>query len=278
MLKTAETVSPPRLRELGTDLLRLSKWQLARCLALPFMAFAAFWIFAACELWALAVLSTVVLSFVTYGSTSHDLVHKNLGLKRLTNDILLSIIEAISLRSGHAYQAVHLNHHGRLLHDDDIESQASRMSLTRALLEGVVFQFRTYRWALRHARGGRSWIIAEGVVVLAIIIGRFAALPWTVIPAIYVGLMIAGSWIIPLVTSYLPHDAVALTPCIRRGSSAVYLSASWRWIIFITWSITCTRASRIKTGHNWRGVWIPGSRKRVSSPSRSDIELRVAMH
>ena len=152
MLKTAESVSPPRLRELGADLLRLSKWQLARCLALPFMAFAAFWICAAFELWTLAVSSTVILSFVTYGSTSHDLVHKSLGLKRLTNDLLLAIIEAISLRSGHAYQAVHLNHHARFLHDDDIEAQASRMSWTRALLEGVVFQFRTYRWALRHAR------------------------------------------------------------------------------------------------------------------------------
>ena len=209
MLKTAESVSPPRLRELGADLLRLSKWQLARCLALPFMAFAAFWICAAFELWTLAVSSTVILSFVTYGSTFHDLVHKSLGLKRLTNDLLLAIIEAISLRSGHAYQAVHLNHHARFLHDDDIEAQASRMSWTRALLEGVVFQFRTYRWALRHARGGRSWIIAEGIVVLAGVIGAIVALPWTVIPAIYAGLMIAGSWVIPLVTSYLPHDAAA---------------------------------------------------------------------
>ena len=46
--------------------------------------------------------------------------------------------------------------------------------------------------------------------MLASVIGAFVALPWTVIPAIYAGLMIAGSWVIPLVTSYLPHDAAAL--------------------------------------------------------------------
>jgi beta-carotene hydroxylase len=150
-----------------------------------------------------------VLSFVTYGSTSHDLVHRSLGLRPLVNDILLSVIEVIALRSGHAYQVAHLNHHARFPHDDDVEAGASRMSLPRALLEGVVFQLRIYVWALRHPRGRRRWIVGEGIAVLAIILGAIAALPWTVTPGVYVALMIAGSWIIPLITSYLPHDANA---------------------------------------------------------------------
>ena len=95
----------------------------------------------------------MVLSFVTYGSTSHDLVHRNLGLNPKTNDILLAVIEALALRSGHVYQAVHLNHHARFPHDDDIEADAASMSLHRALLEGMVFQFRIYVWALQFARG-----------------------------------------------------------------------------------------------------------------------------
>jgi beta-carotene hydroxylase len=206
MPETASRTRPPKLPDLGLDLLHLTKWQVARAIALPFTAFAAYWIFAGSGHWILAVLSLMVLSFVTYGSTSHDLVHGSLRLKRLPNDILLSVIEAISLRSGHAYQVAHLNHHARFPHEDDVEATAARMSLPRALLEGVVFQFRIYAWALRNPRGRGKWIVGEGIAVLAMILAAIAALPWTMLPAAYVVLMIAGSWTIPLITSYLPHD------------------------------------------------------------------------
>ncbi len=209
MDEATNTPRQPKLSDLGTDLLRLSKWQVFRAIALPFVACLAYRIFAASGHWVLAVFSLMVLSFVTYGSTSHDLVHGSLGLKRLPNDVLLSVIEVLALRSGHAYQVAHLNHHARFPHDDDIDADAARMTLPRALLEGVVFQFRIYAWALRNPRGNRRWIIAEGIAVVAIVLGAFAALPWTIIPSVYVGLIIAGSWIIPLITSYLPHDADA---------------------------------------------------------------------
>jgi len=210
MPKAATTPRPPTLSDLGIDLLHLTKWQVLRAIALPFISFVAFWILAASEYWILAVFSLMVLSFVTYGSTSHDLVHGNLGLKRLPNDVLLSVIEVISLRSGHAYQAAHLNHHARFPHEDDIEADAARMSLPRALLEGIVFQFRIYAWALRNPRAKLSWIVGEGMAVIAIVLGAIATLPWTIIPGVYAGLMIAGSWIIPLITSYIPHDTKAL--------------------------------------------------------------------
>jgi beta-carotene hydroxylase len=180
-----------------------------RAIAWPFVAFTAFWILAGMQHWILAVVSLVILSFVTYGSTSHDLVHVSLGLQRLPNDIVLAVIEALTLRSGHAYQVAHLNHHARYPHDDDIEAEASRMSLPRALLEGIVFQFRIYVWALRNPRGRWNWIVAEGIAVSAMVLGAIAALPWTIIPCVYVGLMIAGSWTIPLITSYLPHEPAA---------------------------------------------------------------------
>lgn len=202
----------PKLSELGVDLLRVTRWQLACTIAWPFVAFAVFWICASLEYWYLAVLSLIVLSFVTYGSTSHDLVHGTLGLRRLPNDLLLSIIEVISLRSGHAYQLAHLHHHARFPNDDDIEAEAARMSFLRTLLEGIVFQFRIYIWALKHPRGRQNWIIAEGVAVAVIVLGAVVALPWTVVPSLYVSLMVAGSWTIPLITSYLPHDASATDP------------------------------------------------------------------
>lgn len=209
MRKANESSHLPRLSDLGIDLLRLTRWQLARTIVWPFAASVAFWIFAWSEQWILAVFSLMVLSFVTYGSTSHDLVHGSLRLKRLPNDILLCVIELISLRSGHAYQAAHLNHHARFPHHDDIEADAARMSLARALLEGVVFPFRIYAWALQNPRGRRTWIIGEGIAVAAIVLGAVAALPWTIIPGVYAGLMIVGSWTIPLITAYVPHDAEA---------------------------------------------------------------------
>src|SRR5262245_48197160 len=122
MTSTSDTLGQPKLSELGTDLLRLTAWQRICTIALPFAAFVGYWICAAAGHWIPAVASLIVLSFVTYGSTSHDLVHGSLGLKRLTNDVLLCVIELISLRSGHAYQAAHLHHHARFPHDDDVEA------------------------------------------------------------------------------------------------------------------------------------------------------------
>ncbi|QDT25098.1 Fatty acid desaturase [Gimesia panareensis] len=204
--------SLPRISELGADLLQLTRCQRTRTLASPFLACAAYWIFAWQGYWIFAVLSLMVMSFLTYGSVSHDLVHQNLGLKRKTNDLFLAVIEAISLRSGHAYQAVHLHHHARFPHDDDLEAGASRMSLVGAVLEGFVFQFRIYFWALRHPRHRLNWIIAEGVAVITLILVAFILIPFTILPLVYVCLMIAGSWIIPLITAYVPHDPAGEDP------------------------------------------------------------------
>lgn len=199
----------PKLSDLGVDLLQVTRCQLARTIAWPFIAFAAYWAFAWSANWLAAVFSLVVLSFVTYGSTSHDLVHRSLGLRRLPNDVLLSLLELLGLRSGHAYQLAHLNHHAKFPHDDDVEAKAARMPLASALLHGIVFQFRIYAWALRNPHGRLHWIVAEGIAVAAIVLAAFAALPWTVVPAVYCALMIAGSWPVPLLTSYVPHNAAA---------------------------------------------------------------------
>jgi len=82
--------------------------------------------------WIPAVIALVFVSFYTYGSTSHDLVHGNLGLPRRINDLLLTITELIAFRSGHAYRAAHLYHHASYPAEDDIEGAAAGMPAWRA--------------------------------------------------------------------------------------------------------------------------------------------------
>jgi beta-carotene hydroxylase len=196
----------PPLCELGTDLLRLPPWRRLLTLALPFLWCGAYFAFAASGCWPLAVFAAVALSFVTYGSTSHDLVHHNLGLPKAVNDVLLSLTELLALRSGHAYQAAHLHHHARYPHADDVEATAARRSLLGAVAEGFVFQFRIWLWAFNHAKRVRAWVVGEGLACLALACLAVALVPVTPVLFVYMILMVMGSWIIPLATSYLPHD------------------------------------------------------------------------
>jgi len=148
----------------------------------------------------------IYLSFATYGSISHDLVHRNLGLPRRWNEFLLTVIEFLAFRSGHAYRMAHLHHHARFPHDDDIEGAAARMSFLRTIVEGIIFQPRIMIWAVARHRRAHALVIVEITGVLLLLVFCFATIPLTPIFAIYAVLMIMGSWIIPLVTSYVPHN------------------------------------------------------------------------
>jgi beta-carotene hydroxylase len=196
----------PSLREVGADLTRLSRLRLTWGLALPFVWFGLYFLFASWRWWPVAVACLVCLSFVTYGSISHDLVHANLALPKWLNDALLTVIELVALRSGHAYRMAHLHHHAIYPHEDDIEGAAARMSLGRTLLEGVVFQLKIWWWAVRQPHKDHGLIVAEGVGCFAIVALSVVSLPITPVLLVYVVLMIMGSWIIPLVTSYVPHE------------------------------------------------------------------------
>ena len=127
-----------KLQEIAPELFRISTPRRIFTLLLPFLYVALYFVFALLGWWPLAVLSLIALSFVTYGLISHDLVYRNLGLPRFGNDLFLSLIELVALRSGHAYRLAHLHHHARFPHRDDIEGAAAKMNLPRTLLEGVV--------------------------------------------------------------------------------------------------------------------------------------------
>ena len=195
----------PPLRELGPDLLRITGRQRASALALPFLCCGAYFAFAELGWWAPAVAALVGLSFFTYGSTSHDLVHASLGLPRRVNDVLLCVIELLALRSGHAYRAAHLHHHARYPHADDVEASAARKSWLGALAEGPVFSFRVWLWALRNAPRDRAWIVGEGIACLVLASAAAALTPIAPVCPVYALLVVAGSWVIPFVTSYVPH-------------------------------------------------------------------------
>src|SRR3954470_13588609 len=111
MKVSVEVWTKPTIRELGPDLLHISKSRRAVALACPVLFFTAYFVFAALGYPVLALLAVVVLSFITYGSVSHDLVHANLGVSPTLNRRLLSILELVMLRSGTVYRIVHLNHH-----------------------------------------------------------------------------------------------------------------------------------------------------------------------
>ena len=196
----------PKIHELGPDLLAVTSRQRWLTIAYPFLWCAAYFAFAAADWWPGAAASLVCLSFITYGSTSHDLVHRNLGLSKRINDWLLCAIELLALRGGHAYQAAHLHHHARYPNRDDVEATAARKSFLGALVEGFTFQPRIWLWAWRNAIGKRRWIVGEGIACVALLGAAAATCSLSAILPVYVGLMIAGSWVIPLVTSYLPHD------------------------------------------------------------------------
>jgi beta-carotene hydroxylase len=197
----------PTLNELGKDLLHVSSLQIFLSLAFPFMLTAGFFIFCCSHWWLLAFLCPVLLSFFTYGSISHDLVHRTLKIPKPLNEVLLCAIELLTLRSGHAYRSSHLNHHAKFPSKDDLEGAAAGMTIPQAIMDGITLQYRIWWHAFRVSKVDRRWILGEGIAVLVILTFSMAFIKVSVLPFIYCALVIAGSWVFPLATSLIPHNA-----------------------------------------------------------------------
>ena len=85
------------------------------------------------------------------------------------------------------------------------------MPLPRAFFDGLAQQPRLWWYAFRHSPHERGWIVGEGVAVIASIAVGVTWLP----SAVYCALMIAGTWIFPLVTVIIPHDATGTSELTR---------------------------------------------------------------
>ncbi len=206
---------PPALVELGVDLLTVSRFRVFLSLSIPFILAGAFFALALLRWWAPAVLCPILLSFFTYASISHDLVHRNLGLPKWLNEMLLSLTELLALRSGHAYRSSHLHHHAHFPEEDDLEGAAARMNFWQALKDGLSLQFRIYGHAWRKRGKDFAWIVLEGGLCLFLIVLAMISLQWTYVPCVYVVLVVAGSWVYPLMTSWIPHDASGGDPLMQ---------------------------------------------------------------
>ena len=205
-VKQETDINLPSLKSLGRDLLVLTIPQKIWTVFKPFLCFGAYFFFAFQSYWALAILSVVILMFVTYVSTSHDYVHGTMKIHPFLNRTLLSITEMLTLRSGHAFKVCHLNHHRHFPEKEDIEGASIHKSFFGALLEGPLYLFRLYFWALKHADDqDKKWIILEGgwfLVFLYTSIYFFESHPLLLF---YFILVQVGAWAYPMFTVYIPH-------------------------------------------------------------------------
>ena len=197
----------PTLNELGRDLLHVTALRRLLTIGMPFVIIVGYVIFACLGWWPLAVLSVMMLCFVTYGSSSHDLVHQTLGLHRRWNFFWLSLIEILSFRSGTAYRLSHIHHHQHLLEESDVEGSAAHFSLVRTLLCGPTLQLRLWLWSLSKFPQHRLSLLLEAAGIVVLLVAAVFTAQWTWIPLIYTALVIAGSWVFPLITVYIPHIA-----------------------------------------------------------------------
>jgi beta-carotene hydroxylase len=205
---SAETINNeerPSITELGTDLTRTTTMQAIRAIALPFLAIASYFFFAVRGQWFPAVFSVMFLSFITYGSSSHDLVHANLGLPKKLNDLFLNLIEMLCLRSGTAYRATHLHHHKYFPSADDVEA-ASAGDLKQCLLGAPLVQFKLWFWAWQHCKAKRVLLFVEAVWFVTFVTAAIWLLPITPVILVYAVLVIGGTWFFPIITVYIPHD------------------------------------------------------------------------
>ncbi len=183
----------------------MPRWRVVLSLAIPFLLALGYFAFAISGYWIPTVGCVVALSFVTFGSVSHDLVHRSLGLSKFWNEAFLTAIEMLMLRSGRAYRLSHLNHHARYPHGDDPEGAAAHGSLFRALLSGPTYFAKLWIWCFRLYPAHRRRLALEATVALLLAGIAIAISGITIIPLVYVALVYCGTWVVPLATSFIPH-------------------------------------------------------------------------
>ncbi len=154
----------------------------------------------------------VFFLFVSVVTVTHDLVHASFGIGRTTTDILLFVVGALLLESGHAYRISHLRHHRTFPGPDDPEGDPARWSFLRALLHGPFFLPRLWCWAWQRSRSNRrerAFLLAEAAFAILFPVVGFWIHDAAMV--VYATLVLVGSWIYPAFTVHLPHHGYGST-------------------------------------------------------------------
>jgi len=193
------------------DLCTTSPWRRRVALARPLAGVALFAMTVYIGWWWLTPLVMFAI-FVAVVTVTHDVVHRALGLGPRGTDWALLFMGLVLLESGHAYRITHLQHHRRFPHPtDDPEGYPAGMTFLGAICYGPVFLIRLWWWAWRTGHD-RAWLAVEAAAPVAALVAGVTL--WSRIPGIlvYVMMAIAGSWVYPLLTVYLPHHHYGDTP------------------------------------------------------------------
>lgn len=198
------TVGLPTVAQIGPELRTTSTAQRVWTLGRPLLALACYVAFAAAGHWVLAA-AAVAAVFLTVAAPMHDLMHRNLGLAPRANSIGLAVLGMLLLDTGHSLQTTHLEHHRRYPVELDPEAWLEHKPWWRSLTVGPFYRHHLACWAWRHRPTIRPWIALEaawsfGIGGAALMLGSR-----TPILGVYVGLVVLGSWLFPVLSVHVAH-------------------------------------------------------------------------
>ena len=199
---------------------RLPRWGVAVELGRPVVLLGLFGGLAARGWWWAA--APVSLAAVFAASVLvHDLIHGSLGLSRRANETALALAALLLVKSGHGLRVLHLAHHRRCLHDDDVEGRVARASFASLALGGPWLALESRVEAYRQDHRTRGLQVAETVANVAVLAGGAALHVLTHSPAllVYWACVVLVTITAPIWGAKIPHMVPFDHPVVRRLAS-----------------------------------------------------------
>jgi fatty acid desaturase len=203
----------------------LGRARLAFELARPFVLFGLYCVFAANELWILAV-PAAIATFLAGFVLLHDAMHAALGLPRSVNEVVLAASGLLILKSGHGLRVSHLRHHGRTLAEDDPEGGVVHWPMWRIVLAGPFHILGNRALTMRLSPPTRGQQLAETALTVLVVLGAIALFAATGSPAglVYWAAVFVLSATMALWAAYIPHVLSSRHVLVR---SAAFFSRWW---------------------------------------------------
>jgi beta-carotene hydroxylase len=202
------TAPLPPLHAIAKDLLHTSTLRRLWVLSRPFL-FLIGYVLVAALVSPYAGIPFLLALFVANICAAHDVVHNALRLKGRATHVLLALYGILVMQSGHSFRITHLSHHATYPSPHDPEGVASHGGFWHALAMGPFYVPKLWLWAMRRAKKQpveRAWMIVEATIAFLIYMAVILLIPFTLAPLIYIVIMTIGTWLYPIVTSYLPHN------------------------------------------------------------------------